>query len=151
MGTINAMTTPPGWCQDPENLNGQRWWDGQQWGAQAGPPPPPPTFASPGAAPYSQPPQTGYGQGSYGGAAKPANYLVWSILVTLMCFFPFGVVSIINAAKVDSLWHQGRHEESANASAKAKKWAIVSAVSVAVLLIVYIVIAMIVIGVDNLD
>lgn len=70
-----------------------------------------------------------YGGGSGGGGAPPSNNLVWGILTTLFCCLPFGIVSIVQAAKVDSLWGSGRHAEAQAAADSAKKWAIIAAVS----------------------
>ena len=39
---------------------------------------------------------------------KPDSNLVWAILTTLICCLPFGVVAIVKACKVDSLWANGQ-------------------------------------------
>ena len=54
--------------------------------------------------------------------AKPENYLVWAILSTVLCCMPFGVVSIVYASKVDSLWTMGQYTAAEEAAQKAKKW-----------------------------
>ncbi|MEW7281105.1 CD225/dispanin family protein [Aquimarina sp. 2201CG1-2-11] len=54
---------------------------------------------------------------------RPKNYLVESILVTIFCCLPLGIVGIINASKVNSEFEQGNFEEANKASASAKKWA----------------------------
>ncbi len=59
-------------------------------------------------------------------AAKPQNYLVWSILTTLFCCMPAGVVSIVYAAQVDSKYATGDLVGSQNASNTARTWAWVS-------------------------
>ncbi len=59
---------------------------------------------------------------------RPNNYLAFAIISTILCCMPAGVVSIVYAAKVDSLWSQGRYDEAQAASNKAKTWAIVSLV-----------------------
>lgn len=69
-----------------------------------------------------QPPQSSM-------ASCPPTYLVWSILTTVLCCLPAGVVSIVYANKVEKLWHMGQYQESREASEKAKTWAIVSAVA----------------------
>lgn len=53
---------------------------------------------------------------------QPKTWLVDSILVTLFCCLPFGIVGIINAAKVNSLVAQGNLEAAQQASADAGKW-----------------------------
>jgi hypothetical protein len=52
------------------------------------------------------------------------NYLWQSIVVTVLCCLPFGVVSIVHAAKVDSLLAQGDIVGASAASKSAKNWAI---------------------------
>jgi hypothetical protein len=52
----------------------------------------------------------------------PKTYMAESILVTLFCCLPFGVVGIINASKVSSLYAAGNVELAQAASLEAKKW-----------------------------
>ncbi|MBO7562027.1 MAG: CD225/dispanin family protein [Bacteroidales bacterium] len=74
--------------------------------------------------------QQGYQQGyPYGNQPpKPSNNLVWGILTTICCCLPFGIVSIVFAAKVDSLYYSGRYEEAQTAARKAGTWAVVAAI-----------------------
>ena len=55
---------------------------------------------------------------------KPDNYLVWAILSTVLCCLPLGIVAIIKASKVDSLWAQGLQDEAIQTAKDAKKWCI---------------------------
>lgn len=87
----------------------------------AAPPPPPPPPPPP--SPSSYPPAGG----GYAGS-KPDNYLVWSILATVLCCVPFGIVAIISSSKVDGLWSSGQYDAARAASESAKKWTIVAAV-----------------------
>jgi len=41
---------------------------------------------------------------------------------------PFGIISIVNAAKVDSEWNKGNYAEAQKASENAKKFAIITAI-----------------------
>lgn len=50
------------------------------------------------------------------------NYLVQSILVTLCCCFPFGIVAIIYAARVNRKIARGDHAGAKASSDNAKKW-----------------------------
>lgn len=52
----------------------------------------------------------------------PKTWMVESILVTVFCCVPFGIVGIVNASKVSSLYAQGQYEEAQKASSNAKKW-----------------------------
>jgi len=54
--------------------------------------------------------------------ARPKNWLVESILVTLFCCLPLGIVGIINAAKVNGAFDSGDMAGAMKASADAKKW-----------------------------
>ena len=58
----------------------------------------------------------------------PDNYLAWAIIVTILCCLPFGIVAIIKAASVNTLWNAGNYEQAYEASAAAKKWVIISAI-----------------------
>lgn len=58
----------------------------------------------------------------------PDNHLAWAIVSTILCCWPFGIPAIINAAKVDKLWHNGYEEEAIIAANNAKKWATISAI-----------------------
>lgn len=52
----------------------------------------------------------------------PKTWLVESILVTLFCCLPFGIVGIVNAVKVDTLYYAGQYDEALYRSTQAKKW-----------------------------
>lgn len=68
-----------------------------------------------------------------GGSLKPEtsgdplphvpNHLVWAILVTIFCCLPFGIVSIVYAAQVNSFVADGRFDSARQASDSAKMWA----------------------------
>jgi hypothetical protein len=53
---------------------------------------------------------------------QPKNWLVESILVTLFCCLPFGIVGIINAAQVSSKYASGDYDGAEKASKEAGKW-----------------------------
>lgn len=60
---------------------------------------------------------------------KPENYLIWAILSTLFCCLPLGIVAVVKANQVDSLWLGQRYDEALAASNEAKKWTVISAIS----------------------
>jgi hypothetical protein len=84
-------------------------------------PPPPPGY------PPQQPPA---GQ-------APNNYLVWSILVTLFCCLPFGVVAIVKSTQVNGLWAQGQYAEAQASAESAKKWVMWSVIAGVISFIIY--------------
>ncbi len=53
---------------------------------------------------------------------RPKTYLVESILVTLFCCMPFGIVGIVNAANVESRYNNGDYDGALRASNEAGKW-----------------------------
>lgn len=77
-----------------------------------------------GAQSYTPPPPPSGGYGTGPGAGMPGpqipNYLVQSILVTLCCCLPLGVVAIIFAAQVNSKLAAGDIAGAQEASRKAK-------------------------------
>lgn len=81
----------------------------------------------------------------------PDNNLVWAILATVLCCIPFGIVAIIKASKVEELWYQGRHEEAQKAADDAKKWSIYSALSVGIIIVVYIIIMLFVVLINGIN
>jgi len=66
---------------------------------------------------------------------KPDSLMVWSVLVTLLCFLPTGIVAIIYSNKVDNLWALKDYEGAEQAANSAKTWCLVS-LGLAVLLYV---------------
>ena len=88
-----------------------------------------------------------YQQATYERPAPPPmpdNHLVWAILSTIFCCLPFGVVSIVYAAQVESLYLQGRYEEALDKSKKALKWAIASAGAAVAVWMIYALILLII-------
>lgn len=81
---------------------------------------------------------TGRHAPSYNSAVKPDSYLWLGILTTILCCLPFGIVSIVYASKVDSLWFAGYHDEARANSEKAKNWGIAAFVTSLVVGFIYI-------------
>jgi hypothetical protein len=86
---------------------------------------------------YQYPPG---GQQFYGyPGPPPENHLVWAILATVFCCLPLGIVAIVKAGQVNSLWFQGYYVEARKAADSARTWAMWSAISSGILLVLYIV------------
>lgn len=87
----------------------------------------------PGQPPYGQPP-----------GPPPENNLVWAILCTVLCCLPLGIVAIIKANEVNTLWYQGQFDRARASAEAAKKWSMwgaITAVAVfAIFAIVYVII-----------
>ena len=56
----------------------------------------------------------------------PPTYLVWSVIITILCCTIPGIVAIIFSAKVSSKFYQGDIEGSRRASRNAEIWIIIS-------------------------
>lgn len=70
---------------------------------------------------------------------QPKSWLVESILVTIFCCLPLGIVGIIKASKVKSLFEAGQIDLANAASAEAKKWVIYSVISGIIVGVLYFV------------
>lgn len=91
---------------------------------QSTPPPPPVSHAGPSLQKPVQPivpPASPVTQ-------KPDSYLIWSILTTVLCCLPLGIVAIIYSTKVDPLWDKGQYDEAMSAAKNAKTFCILSVV-----------------------
>ncbi len=73
----------------------------------------------------------------------PPTYMAIAILSTIFCCLPFGIVSIVKASQVGSLYGQGSYEEAQKASKSAKKWAIISAVTAVGLGLLYFIFSLV--------
>lgn len=60
-------------------------------------------------------------------AQPPPSYLGSAILCTILCFLPFGIVAVVKAASVNSLWVRGRVDEARQASRSARRWCLLAA------------------------
>jgi len=52
----------------------------------------------------------------------PKSWLIESILVTIFCCLPFGIVGVVYASRVDSKYAQGDYDGSNQASREAGRW-----------------------------
>lgn len=68
--------------------------------------------------PYQQPMQNGL---------PPSSNLVWAILTTILCCVPLGIVAIVKASKVNSLWYSGQYDAARQAAKDAGKWSFIAA------------------------
>ncbi len=61
-----------------------------------------------------------------GDEKMPPAYLVWSVVMTVLCCLPAGVVAIIFSSQVSSKFYAGDFEGAKRASERAQIWIIVS-------------------------
>ncbi len=94
---------------------------GQQYGAMN-------AAYSPYSTPYAHPQPAAFnmkGQGQID-PVMPPTYLVWSVVMTLLCCFIPGIVAIVNSSQVSSKFYQGDIEGAQRASRRAEIWIIIS-------------------------
>jgi hypothetical protein len=78
----------------------------------------------------------------------PQNYLVWSILSTLLCW-PLGIFSIVFAAQVNGKYNSGDIAGALASSKKAKQFAIAAAIVGGIAIVIYVIAAAAVSSSDN--
>lgn len=122
MGDLPAA----GWYPDPEDATQQRYWDGQQWTEHRAP------LAG-------QPQPQAWGQPTYGASQNPAaNVDTWlwqSIVATVLCCLPAGVVAIVFAAQANQAKNTGDVGTAQAKARLARIWTLVS-IGVGVVVIV---------------
>ena len=94
----------------------------------------PPVMVGGGSVPVQQPPM---GHQVPSGPPIP-NYLWQSIVATLLCCMPFGVVAIVFAAKVDGLVARGDIAGANAASKSAKTWLTAAIITGLVVVVAYV-------------
>lgn len=80
----------------------------------------------------------------------PKTWLVESILATLFCCLPFGLVGLIKAANVGTLYQAGKYAEAVVASQEAGKWTKISIAVGIILGLLYLAFWIIGIGLSTL-
>jgi hypothetical protein len=117
--------------------------------SQQGVPPPPPHQYVPQQRYYQQPTYAHNPYSRFGNEPVrpplPDNYLLWGILTTLLCCMPLGIASIVYSSKVTPAYYAGDYEGAIRASESAKKWAIWSALSLGICIVLYFVLLFIMI------
>lgn len=114
-----ADTPAAGWYPDPENPGQLRYWDGQQWTEHRS--------AQTGATP---PPQQQWQTPAYGQPAQRIDTWLWqSIVATVFCCLPTGVVAIVFAAQANSAVSAGNWVEAQRKAQQAKTWTLISIVA----------------------
>ena len=75
----------------------------------------------------------------------PRTWLVESILITVLCCLPFGIVGIVYASKVSSLLNMGKYDEAVAASKEAGKWVKIGFITGLIGIILYVLVIFLVI------
>jgi hypothetical protein len=143
-----------GWYPDPEVPGGQRYWDGSRWGEQrppadtgssgSGPADGGPggsggwTSGGPGDGGWSsgQSDRPAWqnapaaGQGSWSQTSPAADVDPWfwqSIVVTVLCCLPLGIVAIVKSSQAKSAVDIGNAQVARQRAGEARTWTLVAA------------------------
>jgi len=77
-------------------------------------------------------------QPGQGPTQPPENYLVGAILTTLFCCAPFGIVSIVYAAQVNTKAKSGDYAGALEYSRKARNWMLASLLTTVGIVALYV-------------
>lgn len=72
----------------------------------------------------------------------PKTWLVESILVTILCCMPFGIVGIVYAAGVSDAYHIGNYALAQERSVKAKWWTLAGLIVPVVVGVIYFILVL---------
>jgi hypothetical protein len=139
-----------GWYPDPDVHGGQRYWDGHRWTDErrAPGPPTPAAWGTPAGTPANSP----WGGGAGGAAtpswsttgtpAPPVDTWLWqSIVATIFCCQPFGIVAIVYSAMAGSARDTGNIALARQRAGQARTWTLVSVGTVLVLVLGFLLVA----------
>lgn len=117
-----------------------------QWYSQGPAPVNPQSYGpqNPVQAPYPQAGQNPQMQYQAPREPMPDTYLVWSVIITILCCLIPGIIAIVYSASVSSKYYAGNIEGAKRASRNAQIWCIVSVVAGVIWATLYIPLALLV-------
>lgn len=125
MSDTGSPQAPAGWYPDPEVPGRQRYWDGTSWTEHTAPGPGSttrPTESGPPRGPTAPSARTGWETGE----AAPSTWLWQSIVATVLCCLPAGIVAIVYASQAQGAVNAGDHTLAREKADKARTWTLVS-------------------------
>lgn len=68
---------------------------------------------------------------------KPNNHMALAIITTVCCCLPFGIVGIVKASQVNSLYLSRQYAAAQKSADDAKKWSIIGIIIGVVIWVIY--------------
>jgi hypothetical protein len=127
-----------GWYPDPEVPGGERYWDGVAWTEhrRAAPSAAPTPWEGAAGAPAAPSWQTA----GAGAVQAPVDTWLWqSIVATILCCQPLGIVAIVFSAQAGSARDAGDLELARRRAGQARTWTIAAVAAFFVLLLPFFV------------
>ena len=81
----------------------------------------------------------------------PETHLAKSIILTVLCCWPFGIPAIVNAAGVENAFHSGNYNLAVEKSQKAAKWCNTTLVVGIIFWVIYIIVIIVLVAVGVWD
>lgn len=69
---------------------------------------------------------------------KPENHLVLAIICTAFCCMPLGIIAIIKANEVNTLYNTKQYAQAEKAASDAKKWSLIGICVSGVFIVIYL-------------
>lgn len=70
---------------------------------------------------------------------KPNNNMALAIFTTICCCLPFGIVAIVKANSVDTLYMSKQYQAAVMAADEAKKWSLIGIICSVVVWLIYLI------------
>ena len=102
---------------------------------------PSPLYGAPSPQYGAQPPQQFAGPPTHQPGEQLPNYLVHSILATVLCCLPAGIVGIVYASQVNGKLAAGDYAGAKKSSDQAKLWCIISVAAAFLFWVIYLAVA----------
>lgn len=124
MSDQESPQAPAGWYPDPQAPGQQRYWDGNAWTDHTAPGPGSGPRVTGGGPPRV--PEVQRADWQTADQERPSTWLWQSIVATVLCCLPAGIVAIVFAAQAQGALNSGDLVLAREKAGKARTWTLVS-------------------------